>query len=170
MKKADIDLYYDRNGRWHPSVNVKVNDAWRWSKFAQDVALGEGGATTDEAKRFEAWCERHAEDSRLEWLFEAACESGWESASCDLDNVWGPHNGLKVESRGRSGGHLIVIGLPEIEEWDAIALGRWARYVRWQKLNVDNVPYEMACLAYLNVWEPLEVERAESELPIVAAT
>jgi hypothetical protein len=167
MRKSDVETYYDRGGRYLPSVNVKVNNAWQWYKYAYHVARSEGDARPDDATRFAEWCERHAEDEKLEWLFEAECESGWESASCDLDNVWGYGNGLKVEGRGRSGGHLVVIGLPDIDEWDAIALGRWARYAKWQRLNADDVPYQMAWQAYFNVWEPLEAERAESELPIM---
>lgn len=165
MKKSDIEQYYDRHN-WLPSVNVKVHDAWRWSTHGRSVALEDMGATEDEADRFHEWCEEHAEDDKLEWLFEAACESGWESAQCDAHEVFGRN--VRVESRGRCGGHLVVIGLPDIEEWDAIAVSRWARFARWCRGNADYVPHEMATLAFLNVWDPAETERAAAALPIVS--
>lgn len=172
MKKSDIDIYRDRRGASLPSINVKVNDAYRWYTHGREAALN-AGADESEAGRFATWCETNADDEGLAWLFDAACESGWETAEIDAEEVFGID--VKVEARGRSGGHLVVLGLPDVEEWDAIAVARWSRFARYADGTAKGIPFVMAELAYLNEWDQLEREREEREtecaasaLPIVA--
>lgn len=85
---------------------------------------------------------------------EITRETGWELAQEDADYVWEntPYT-PKIESSGRSGGHLIVKGLPEVEHWDAIDLARWARYVRWVKGIVDTLDEQWLWHLHVNVWE-----------------
>lgn len=163
MKKSDVDVYHDGREAL-PSINVKVDDAWRWATHARAAAV-DAGASVSEADAFAAWCEEHDDDEDLYWLFGAACESGWESAEMDAEEVLGAS--VKVEARGRSGGHLVVRGLPDVAEWDAIAVSRWSRFARYCVANVANVPHEMAMIAWLNVWLPTEEERAAAQLPVV---
>lgn len=67
---------------------------------------------------------------------------------------------VQVYSEGRSGGWCVVHGLPEIEEWDAIALGRWARFEKGVKLIADEeYPYQFVWNLAVNVFEPIREER-----------
>jgi hypothetical protein len=173
MRKSDIDTYYDDWKRERlPSIYVKVNDAYRWATFAREAAT-EHGASAEEAQSFADWCDEHDEDEDLYWLFDAACQSGWENAQCDADNVF--DTAVTVRACGRSGGHLVVDGLPDIDSWDAVAVAKWGRFVRYCEAGVKNVPYEMAVLAWLNVGEPMlaeadaeAAEDAAAALPIVS--
>ena len=60
----------------------------------------------------------------LEYAGETLCEMFWEDAEDTARDIFGDKS-LKVYSEGRSGGWLVVKGLPDIEYWDAIMLGKW---------------------------------------------
>lgn len=50
---------------------------------------------------------------------------------------------VQVYSDGRSGGWLVVHGLPDVETWDAIALGQWAKFNKLIRgLADEGYPYD----------------------------
>lgn len=62
---------------------------------------------------------------------------------------------VNVYSAGRSGGWLVVDGLPDIDEWDAIALGRWRRFdAAIRAIADEGYPYDYIWQLHVNVWEP----------------
>ena len=60
----------------------------------------------------------------LQYAGESLAEMFWEDAEATARDIFGDKS-LKVYSEGRSGGWLVVEGLPDIEYWDAIMLGKW---------------------------------------------
>lgn len=41
----------------------------------------------------------------------------------------------------------------DLEEWDAIALGRWRRFEKWARAAADHVPSEMLTLLAINQYD-----------------
>lgn len=67
---------------------------------------------------------------------------------------------VQVYSEGRQGGWCVVHGLPDIESWDAIALGRWARFEKAVKaIAHEEYPYQFIWHLGTNVWERVREER-----------
>lgn len=158
MKKSDVQFHSDGYGRERrPAVNVKVSFPNAHS-LALQVAKG-AGRDANEALRFADWWERAGWDGKLpEWLFDAACASGWESLQADAAEIFANVGAGKIEvlSEGRSGGWAVVEGLPPFESWDARMLGRWRKFARWACEHADGIPYDMCSLALLNIWQPAE--------------
>lgn len=68
---------------------------------------------------------------------------------------------VNVHSAGRSGGWCVVSGLPDIESWDAIALGEWRRFDKFvRSIAHDDYPYRFIWDLHVNVYEPDVVEPA----------
>lgn len=110
MKKKDISQYFS-NGKNYPSINVKVRK------------LVGGDISAEELK-----CSEETREKALEFAFETQQKQFWDEAQF-LAEVCLERN-VKVYSEGRSGGHLIVEGLPDIDEWDAVMCGRWFKFVK----------------------------------------
>ena len=145
MRKADVRISYHNGTRGKPMVNVKVHvntgpDALR------AVVASDPAAFPDPL--FPAWLDTLTDDGRdAAWM--AALEDGWNQLADDVGNAF-PGYRAKVYSAGRSGGWAVVEGLPEIESWDAIQLGRWAQYAKWARQTADGVPYMMVDFLYHN--------------------
>lgn len=110
-RKDDVDT---RNGL--PCVNVKLYNYGP----SLDKITAKFGCTEEVAQR------------ALEWAWESDCQQFWESFEegvyNDLDAYYFPNQGASVEQNGRSGGWLVVHGLKDVDEWDAIDLMRWAKF------------------------------------------
>lgn len=108
MKKSDIET---RAGR--PAINVKCQ---HFGMYARDVV-----------EQFK--CEEATAERALEFWFESACECFWESIGDTITHCF-PGYDVKYYSEGRSGGWLVLHGLPDIESWDAILIARFAKFER----------------------------------------
>ena len=131
------DLYYPTPGHRHrgeplPSVNVKVYN-------------GPTRAQLDEIEReqdargFADWYENET-DNHGPWyeLEEIAQQSALDDAQQDADMIFGP--GVEVSLEGRSGGHLCVKGLPDLEglaEFSEDEEGRDTTTLEWDRLRTD---------------------------------
>lgn len=73
-------------------------------------------------------CDDKTAEQACEFAWQSARENFWEQAPELARDIFGPH--VNVFSAGRSGGWLIVEGLPDVESWDAIALGKWSKFAR----------------------------------------
>ena len=69
-------------------------------------------------------CSLPRAETCLQYAGETLAEMFWDDAEDIARDIFGDES-LKVYSEGRSGGWLIVKGLPDIEYWDAIMLGKW---------------------------------------------
>jgi hypothetical protein len=147
-------------GPQHPAVNVKIYTAP--NSVTLPLELGSSYPAghpeliehhrTDE--RFtHAWLEDLAanDPDMCNAIWEQACEDGFEQASELATDIFGPF--VKTWAEGRSGGWLVVVGLPPVEEWDAVALGRWRKFERICTLIKNDVPRMYVESVYMNVWE-----------------
>jgi hypothetical protein len=91
------------------------------------------------------------EDEDGTW-FEATCEDSWEMLGNDVEEIFGPN--VKLYAEGRSGGWAVIDGLADFEEWDAIDLAKWRRFEKYAHIYANDIPYQVACLWYLNIFEP----------------
>lgn len=101
-----------------------------------------------EADRTETWDYERGNMAAAE---EMTRENGWEMAKELAAEVFGSQ--VKTWSSGRSGGWLIVEGLPDVESWDAIALSRWARFARGVQEILDDLDYQFVWHLHVNVYE-----------------
>jgi len=105
-----------------PAVNVK----WYGPRGIVDAIVDRFGCS-------ESTAERAAEYAR-----EAECERFWEDAEGIAREVLGDVS-LRVYSAGRSGGWLVVRGLPNVADWDAIAVSRWGRFASAARGEIDAI-------------------------------
>lgn len=83
---------------------------------------------------------------------EIARESAWEDAHEMAYEVWGSKT-VRIYSEGRSGGWLVVDGLGDIDDWDAVELMRWVKFNNLIKGILDDLDYQFAWHAHANVYE-----------------
>lgn len=126
FRKLDIERHTDHGyGTYYPAVNVKVQSL--------DCTID------DVAQRF--GCTEDQAEKALGIAWDSECEqfwAYWQDTTGDLENgLYGspeyahfPGYKVMVYAAGRSGGWLIVEGLPPVEEWDAILVSRWGRFVK----------------------------------------
>jgi hypothetical protein len=121
MRKSEIETHRSGyGGTAYPAINVKY--------------YGGGCRTQDIAARF--GCSDAQAEKAAQFAWESACEQFWEQAKERAAEIFGGR--VKVYSAGRSGGWLILDGLPEVSEWDAVALGRYASMCRFCR---DEIAY-----------------------------
>lgn len=118
----------------------------------------------------------------FDWAEEFAREECWEQAQDDADQNWehlpfrfGDNRAthpVKVWQFGRSGGWLCVEGLPDVDEWDAIAVARWAKFEKWMRsLAFDEYPYKFIWHLHANYYEPkVEAPRLQAEADALNAS
>lgn len=105
MKKSDVEIYYDRHYGAHPSIDVRVYGF---------------GNKLDES---DFNCDKDCFEKAMQFAWESQQEYFWDEAVDIAKDIFGKN--AKVLSLGRSGGHLIVEGIPDIESWDAVYLAKW---------------------------------------------
>lgn len=162
MKRSEVTLHRDN---WAceglPAIDVKVRH-WiddlrddQWESIRAELDCGDAAAGFDLA-----WIKAHGGDDfhGFEYAWEWATADGWEYAATDLENVYGTDRWppVTIEQQGRSGGWLVVRGLPDVEEWDAVLLAKWARFVKYVRQTVDDIPYLAALHCGTRYVEQLE--------------
>ena len=160
FRKDDITFHSDGYRGSRPAVNVKVYDS-----LAEGFAKWQADEADPDPRYTVEWIETNLSDEARERWFEAACESGWEDAQNDAEEVFG--RGVKVYGEGRSGGWLVVEGIDDdVSSWDAIAVSRWAKFARWARGTADYTMARMVDLIYYNrfdLWVEEESERIGGE-------
>jgi hypothetical protein len=142
MRKSDVRFYSDGYGA-HPAVCVKVHHNL-------------GCSTKDVMEKF--GCSEEQAEKALQFAFDAECVQFWEhwqDDSGDFENglhgspeyAYFPGHKVTVSCEGRSGGWLVVYGLPEFEEWDAVLLARWNRF---QNAVLADVKYRTGAEALMS--------------------
>ena len=160
--RDDVQMHvvgYGYNGYGYnvlPAVNVKV-----YAQVTREIV--------EEVKREQAW---EADGPDLEWV-ESQLERSpdWFDIACESESEylreWGREifaeagHRVKLWHEGGQGGWIVVDGLPGLEEWDAILLGKWRKFERIAREIADGVPAQMVTLLLFNVWEPMQEEHAE---------
>ncbi len=130
MRKSDVETHREYNRESRPAINVKVYDPFPWAKLAAHFGVDRDSRELETA---------------VQYCFESAQEQFWESAQDSLDfafcgddaNGNTRKSGFTVYSEGRCGGWLVVDGMPDIETWDAIMLGKWAKFCRLIRSDIE---------------------------------
>ncbi len=133
--KQDIDFHREGYGdRFLPAVKVKV-----YNFPTADMVIDRFGCCESTAKKL------------VDWAWESQQEHFWNEG---MDGKGEAHDsaehhlghGLTVHGEGRSSGWVVVNGLPDADEWDGVALQRWAMFEREVRAEVK----------YLCSWEAVE--------------
>jgi len=178
---TEVETYYNR-GTYYPTVDVKLHvwaDTIPWDTLAEefDNAL--------EVKQWLADCEntKHREwgtlaDRYLYAALEWAQESAWDDAREEAIDIFGSH--AKVYGEGRQGGHLVVHGIGQPEEWgeevcavcteddycydldheakwkpDEQAFKDWHEFKERIEAIRDYIPYQTGWNIIVNIYEPI---------------
>lgn len=159
--KQDVQTHYERGSHGNPAVNIKChlweNGDLRGASFPTSLLREVADEHGHDADAFVSWWRtmvEEEEDRFYEMIWRAggwACESGFEYARELASEVF--DRKVDVWQEGRSGGWMAVHGLPSIEEWDAIALGRWRRFERYVRSMVEDHPRQVASLVAMNDYE-----------------
>lgn len=189
MKKSDVLRSYHQGHRGDPMINVK-HHLWvpdlirRWADTGHEFS-GDAGfwAWIDEC-----WSgDTDVFNGPVEWARESCWEAAsdlaheiWPTYSIEMvdekkffaeyppgsqyrftgNKVPRKRYHVQVHSAGRQGGWLVVTGLPDIDGWDAIAVGQWSRFERSVRDIVDNeYPYQFIWQLHVHAWEPAREER-----------
>lgn len=128
--KSDVEThsanYY---APYYPAVNVKVYGLYPLQSKIEETFN----------------CSEETAQKALEFAFDSACEMFWDENAQEIaDDVFG--DGVTIYSAGRSAGWLIVEGLSEIEDWDAVNLAKWRSFENKIKAEVK----------YLTSWDSIK--------------
>lgn len=151
--KESVEMHGDgwNNRNRQPAINVKCYDFPSVYKIADHYGKD---AESPEVEKV------------MEWLFESFQQSFWEDAQNDAEEIFGSR--VKVHSAGRSGGWLIVDGLKDFDDWDAIDLAKWRKFERWMKGSIptDNAEWLSAMIDTIdaNEWFLKPEDETEKEL------
>lgn len=116
------------NGPYHPlpAVNVKVRRGFdalspeQWEGLRLEIASYEPAIPAETCVRFGLeYCERFERERPspfYEVWYTEACSAGFEQAEELARELFG--RAVKCSTAGRSGGWLVVEGLPDVSEWD----------------------------------------------------
>lgn len=166
MRKSEVETYYTGRERL-PSVDIKVHTMWQWERVVPTFVKD----NVDPRFTVE-WITEHVSDEDMDTLFWHACEFEFEYFQGWADEII---PGINLEREGRSGGHMVATNLPDVETWDAIMLGKWAKLARIAREIADGIPYQVIDLIYNNDFErwateddARQADEAAAQLPIVA--
>lgn len=111
-----IDTRYE-GGERYPAVNVKVYQGLesltpeQWEELRSDTEAKPDGTIFGRT-----YCEGYDDADGQAW--SDACTQSFEHAEQDALALFGPN--VKLEQVGRSGGWLIVRGLPDVDTWEEL--------------------------------------------------
>ena len=106
--KDDVEMHREGYGYTRtPAINVKFYGYIDPDKVADRLG-----------------CSPERAETCLQYAGTTLADMFWDDAEDIARDIFGDKS-LKVYSEGRSGGWLVVKGLPDIEYWDAIILGKW---------------------------------------------
>lgn len=147
ISRDEVQIDYHRgHGHYEPMVNVKVYDMDLPTGAEFDALLGEHeldprlAGLDGEAIRdlIETYLENHDEP------FNLACSDHFEHAQEQLKEQFFPDYNTKAWTAGRSGGWLVVEGLPEVKTWRPELLTKWDEFTKFCAVLVKDIPRAMA--------------------------
>ena len=164
--KDDVQFHSDGYREGRPAVNVKV---YGWAcgvplplELGSSYPVGRPDLLEThytEPLFTHEWSEEHVDDETGSAFFWQACTDGFEMLQEDALEIFG--RGVEVFAEGRSGGWAVVDGLPAIEEWDAIDLGKWRKFEKIAKSYAEDIPRVTVDLIYANCFLPWYSEELE---------
>ncbi len=125
MKKDEVEKHnvHNHGGPYFPAVNVKHYGSGHGSKVQEKFS-----------------CTEEVAERALQWQWEACCKMFWEDIQEWAKECFGPR--VKVWSAGRSSGWAVVEGLPDLDDWNAIQLGKWAKFAKMCSREIEYLASE----------------------------
>ncbi len=157
--RSDVQVHSDGFRGAPPAVNVKVYDSLEdgWRK-----ATGPGGCCDQFDPGFSVdWIRAHVSEEAIDARFWLVCDDSFELVQMDAEEILGVR-AEQVWQEGRSGGWVVVGGLPELEDWDAIQLGKWRKFERFTRDTADYILAGVIDSFYINDYEWEQTEARES--------
>lgn len=156
--KDDVSTRHERGSRY-PVIYVKWNPSSKFSQTIEDYFFPTSHTIwNDEADLGPSRLANKVDDllnTAIEYWAEQRREEFWYEFAPDLAHeIFGSR--VEVYSAGRSGGWLIVKGLEDVENWDAIALGKWRSF---EKKISDWIKYWNTEEGIESVIEDIEANR-----------
>jgi hypothetical protein len=139
---------------------------WAWLHELDDRSDWNAMDSADEWARESCWdaATEMAHEIWPQYSTEHVAEKKWSATTHSMrftgETVPRKRYHAQVYSEGRSGGWCVVHGLADIESWDAIALGRWARFAKVVKeIAHEGYPYGFIWNLHEHEWETVRTER-----------
>jgi hypothetical protein len=164
----EVQMHSDMGRTAHPAFNIKVKGS------PQDVALPiELGQVADQAggpmesiltdPEFTLdWIDAHLSDGLKNRFWEDICQDHYEFAKEQASEVFSVP--VTIYQEGRSGGWMIVQGLPEdVSEWDEGLRREWMEFAEIVKGTVADVPRAYLTSIYMNEFETRKIADKPAE-------
>jgi hypothetical protein len=176
-----VTMHADHGSTAHPAVDVKIRavradfsallpiELGRFTEPGPDGVQGpEQVMTTDPAFTLD-WIDANLSDAEREtWWTETCSEEGFQQARELAEETFG--SDVSVYSEGRSGGWLVVFGLPDPEEWDDEMRQKWAAFATQVRVIADDMPRAYLVNVYTNVFESYGDDAETDEPPATSYT
>lgn len=173
ITRDDVQRSYHSGHENLPAVNIKVHvtsiadgevfDELVDGEFAEELDPKLAALSRPELLALvDAYIEKHGDD-----VFAAACEVGFENAKDEAIETFFAGYSIQVWTAGRSGGWLVVQGLPDIEHWDAKLLKVWQDFSEFCEAEVSDIPRQMAWQVLANRQDELAGRVVRVELTFV---
>jgi len=118
--KDDVEWHGEYMRPNRPAVNVKVY------KFP----------SVEDVKGLWPDCDDNTAENALQFALEQAQQIFWEDVTDCVEDIFG--KGVTVRQEGRSGGWLVVEGLPRFEKWNAVDLAKWRKFENSIKREIED--------------------------------
>lgn len=158
--RSDVQMHSEMWREPHPAVNIKRHlwENGEGGDFPTSLLASVAKEAGHDADEFVTWWRTMADEDEAEFdqMLDAyvgfGCESGFEDARSDAEFIFDRYT-TEVWQEGRSGGWLVVFGLPDVDEWDAVLLAKWRKFEKWVRSAVDAFPETVAMLVAINRYE-----------------
>ena len=170
-RKSDVQTHSEMGRSAHPAVNIKCHlwESGERGSWPTDLLRSVADEFGHDPEAFVSWWRELAEEHEeafgrmIDTYSSLSAEDSFEMLREDASEVFGisgsrnPYDGrweaLELWQEGRSGGWLVVNGLPELDSWDAVALSKWRKFERYVLAARDAHPESVAALVVINAYE-----------------
>jgi hypothetical protein len=168
--RDDVQTHSDSFRPSRPAVNVKIYDSFEDVKLPLclgGVANADGSdfhwVYTEDAYTHE-WVRENVNDQTFDSYFWDACSDGVGMIQEEAREIFG---NVEVYQEGRSGGWIVVDGIPDIEDWDAVQLAKWRRFEKITRAYADDVMRSCVTSIYMNAYEWQTTKPKNRHAPLV---
>lgn len=134
-------------GYRQPVINIKVYD-WKY--------------TPEQLMDDERVLDYTQAQAIIQSVYERHTAEFWDDVRWEVEQIFG--RGYQVGSEGRSGGWLVVRGLSDVDEWDAVMLGKWRRLEAWCKAEIKELCSEERIKGTIEVERLVELATGVDEI------
>lgn len=154
----EVQMHSDMGRTQHPAFNIKVRQGPE--SVTLPIELGSVADTVDGPMRkiftdpeFTLdWIEENVGPGDKNGIWENVCEANYDYAKQQLEELFSLD--VSISTEGRSGGWMVIDGLPEdISEWDDELRRQWVEAGEIVKACVEDVPRAYLVSIYSDSFE-----------------